>query len=152
MASCISLFYWDSGSAHSLITFHQFQQLNLGGSELKLLPTELSCFAASGQNLEIVGEVKVTLKSQGFSWYWIFLVSKRLQGPPILGVDFISRTDLVLDFGSARCHFRFAPAVYISFISGTGRLSCSQTIPPLRAYLIYRVARYPSVRERSWNS
>jgi len=44
-----------------------------------------------------VGEVKVTLKIQGFSWYWIFLVSKRLQGPRILGVDFISRTNLVLD-------------------------------------------------------
>ena len=27
----------DSGSARSLITFHQFQQLNLGGPELKLL-------------------------------------------------------------------------------------------------------------------
>ena len=44
-------------------------------------------------------------------------------------MDFISRTNLVLDLGSARCHFRFSPAVYISFISGTGRLPCSQTIP-----------------------
>ena len=118
----------DSGSARSLITFHQFQQLNLGGPELKLLPTELSCVTASGQNLEIVGEVKVTVKIHGFSWYWTFLVSKRLQGPPILGVDFISRTNLVLDIGSARCHFRFAPGEYISFIRGTGSSSCSQTI------------------------
>jgi len=53
----------DSGSARSLITFHQFQQLNLGGPELKLLPTELSCVTASGQNLEIVGEEKLTQNS-----------------------------------------------------------------------------------------
>jgi hypothetical protein len=96
----------DTGSARSLISFQQFRQLNLGGPELKLFPTEVGCVSASGQSLEIVGEAKVALKIQGFSWHWTFLVSRRLREPPILGVYFIARTNLVLDLGSARGYFR----------------------------------------------
>jgi hypothetical protein len=99
----------DSGSTRSLISFHDYQQLNQGGPVIELLPTGVSCVAASGHSLVIVGEVKATVKIQGFSWPWVFLVSKRLQGQPILGVDFIAKTKMVLDI-SQKVLFRFRTA------------------------------------------
>jgi hypothetical protein len=82
----------DSGSVRSIISLRHFQQLNFKGPQLKLTPTELYCVSASEQSLEIVSEVKVILKIHGFSWPWVFLVSKCLQGQPILGADFITHT------------------------------------------------------------
>ena len=108
----------DSGSARSLISFDHFQQLSRGDSDLQLVSTGVTCVMASGQSLEIVGQVKVRLKIYGFSWPWVFLVSRRLRGQPILGADFISKTKLILELGSSRCRFVFAPSVCISFIQG----------------------------------
>ena len=68
---------------------------------------------ASGHNLEIMGEVRVTLRINNFSWPWRFLVGKKLKVQPILGMDFISRSNLVLDLGKSSCYFRFAAAVQI---------------------------------------
>jgi hypothetical protein len=63
----------------------------------------------------------------------VFLLSKRLQGQPILGVEFISRNKMVLDIGNSRCYFDFAPEVYITIISVKGHSLCSQTTQlPLR--------------------
>ena len=50
----------------------------------------------------------MTLRINKFSWPWRFLVGKKLKGQPILGVDFISRSNLVLDSGKSSCYFRFA--------------------------------------------
>jgi hypothetical protein len=55
------------------------------------------CVTASGQSLEIVGQVKVVLKIYRFSWSWVFLVSRRLYDQPIFGADFISATKMVLE-------------------------------------------------------
>jgi hypothetical protein len=82
-----------------------------------------------GQNLEIVGQVKVTLKIQGFSWSWVFLVSRRVWGQPILGADFISKTKMVLELGKSKCHFDFTPSACIKFNSGNYYPSCSKTTP-----------------------
>jgi hypothetical protein len=78
--------------------------------------------SASGQSLAIVGQVHVRVKIQGFSWPWMFLVSMKLVGQPILRIDFISKTKMVLDIGEYRCHFGFAPEVTITFKS-RGKLS-----------------------------
>ena len=68
----------DSGSMRSVISFGHFQDMRRGDPKLQLLETKLTCVTASGESLDIVGEVKVTLKIHGFSWNWEFLVSKRL--------------------------------------------------------------------------
>ena len=52
----------NSGSARSLISFDHFQQLSRGDPTLQLGSTWLTCVTASGQSLEIVGQVKVRLK------------------------------------------------------------------------------------------
>jgi hypothetical protein len=85
----------------------------------------MTCVTASGQRLEIVGQVKVVLKIHGFSWSWVFLVSRRIYGQPILGADFISATKMVLELGSSRCYFAFAPLVYIHLNRGSYDLYCS---------------------------
>jgi hypothetical protein len=108
----------DSGSARSLISFDHFQQLTQGDPNLHLESTVVTCVTASGQSLEIVGQVEVRLKICRVSWSWVFLVSRRLRGEPIVGADFISMTKLVPDLGSSRCHFAFVPSVSINFIQG----------------------------------
>jgi hypothetical protein len=42
------------------------------------------------------------------------------------GADFISTTKLVLELGSSRCHFSFAPAVCINFVPGKDGPPCSR--------------------------
>jgi hypothetical protein len=117
----------DSGSACSLISFRDYQQLNRRDPAIELSSTGVSCVAASGHSLAIVGEDKVTVKIQGFSWPWVFLVSKRLQGQPILGTDFIAKTRMVLDISQKRCYFGFAPQAIISLAKQTGPVRCAST-------------------------
>jgi hypothetical protein len=124
----------DSGSARSLLSFRQYEQLNQGGPSIELSSTGVFCVAASGHSLEIVGEVKVTVKIQGFSWPWVFLVSRRLQGQPKLGVDFIAKTKTVLDIGRKQCYFGFAPQVKISLVKQKGPVRCAQTTPLSSAF------------------
>ena len=78
----------------SVISLDHFQSMRRRDPKLQLLQTEVTCVTASGQSLEIVGEVKVPLKIQGFSWTLMFLVSRRLRSQPILGADFISKTKI----------------------------------------------------------
>jgi len=105
----------DSGCMRSVISFGHFQDMRRGDPKLQLLETNVTCVTASGESLDIVGEVKVTIKIHGFSWKWKFLVSKKLRSQTILGVDFISKTKMILDVGSHQCYFAFAPSVRIKF-------------------------------------
>jgi len=118
----------DSGSAKSLISFRHFQQIASAGEHHKLVPTDLSCITASGQSLQVIGEVKLKLNVQGFTWKWPFLVSKKLHGPPILGVDFMVGTNLVLDLAKSRVYFGFAPQKFIKLIQQNGEVSGQQTV------------------------
>jgi hypothetical protein len=93
----------------------------------KLSAVDVRCISASGDNLDILGEALVKLKIHGFSWNWKLLVSRKLCGRPILGMDFISRNKLVLDFGEGKCYFGFAPAVKIPLVMPRRGVGCSQT-------------------------
>jgi len=70
--NCVVLL--DSGSSRSIISYWHFHQLNLGGQDFKLVDTELPCVTASGHILEIMGEVRETLRVNTFSWPCRFLV------------------------------------------------------------------------------
>ena len=97
----------------------QFQSMRWREPKLPLLGTEVACVHASGHSLQIVGGVEVPLKTHGFSWTWVFLVSRRLSSQPILGADFISKTKMVLQLGQQKCYFAFAPSVIIKFSRDT---------------------------------
>jgi hypothetical protein len=95
----------DSRCMRSLISQKHFQDLWRANTKLQLEPTEVNCVTASGQNLEILGEIKFPLKIEGFSWKWSFLVSKKLTGHTILGAHFIRKPRMVLELARAKCHF-----------------------------------------------
>ena len=156
--NCVVLL--DSGSSRSIISERHFQLLNRGGQDFKLFDTELTCMTASGHNLEIMGEVRATLRINKFSWPWRFLVGKKLKGQPILGVDFISRSNLVLDLGKSSCYFRFAAGVQIPFCESAGRSSslynicvdnnspavqCGKISPRQKKEIELIVQKYPDV-------
>jgi hypothetical protein len=96
-------------------------------TKVQLWNTKVNCVTASGQSLEILGEIKVPLKVQGFSWLWTFLASRNLTGHPILGADFITKTRIVLELVNTRCYFDFAPRVRIPFCGGARYSSCAST-------------------------
>jgi hypothetical protein len=64
----------DSGSVSSLILFNNFGQLILVDLNIQVLTIDLYCVTASGQRLEIVGQVKVLFTIHGLWWSWFFLV------------------------------------------------------------------------------
>lgn len=99
----------DSGSTRSLISFGHYQQLKLRNPQIWLVPTDVTCATASGQDLEVMGEFHVTLKIHGFSWRWGLFVSKKLKEVSILVADFIMKTKMVLDLANARIYFSFSP-------------------------------------------
>jgi hypothetical protein len=123
----------DSGSAVSIMSSKHLEQLSRDHIPSQLTATQVKCVSASGQSLDIIGEVQVALKIHGFSWPWRFVISNRLTGHPILGVDFISMTKMVLDIGESRCYFGFAPTVVIPLkrLSNFVGKACSR-LPPLR--------------------
>ena len=117
----------DSGSVRSLIYLELFQKMRRADTNISLMGRDCTCVTASGQSLEIMGQVKVLLKIQGLSWSWGFLLSKILRSQPMFGADFIAKTKLVLELGSGRCYFPSAPSVYINFIKDEAHPPCSQT-------------------------
>jgi hypothetical protein len=56
-----------------------------------------------------MGQVRLPLKINGFSWQWIFLVSRKLEGVPILGIDFIRENKMALDLHQDTFSFGFVP-------------------------------------------
>jgi hypothetical protein len=116
----------DSGSTRSIISDRQLQLLKQRWPKVKTSPSDVTCVTASGENLDILGEVQLIVKIQGFSWNWSFLVSRKLQGVPILGADFLGRTQMILDFSRGRLHFGFAPREYVRFLKDEGRPVCLQ--------------------------
>jgi hypothetical protein len=69
----------DSGSTRSIISQKQFQELRCANTKLQCEQTNVNCVMASGQSLEILGEIQVLPKIQRFSWRYRFLVSKKLR-------------------------------------------------------------------------
>ena len=63
---------------------------------------------------------------------------KELRSLTILGADFIAKTELVLELGSGRCNFTFAPSVYFNFINTTPIHLLSKLIHCLLIYLTCR--------------
>ena len=87
----------DTGSTRSVISHEQFKLMQRANSGLSIMPVVVHCVTASGQSLRILGEVVILVKIEGFTWKFPYLVSQRLWGPPILGMDFMIKTQLVLD-------------------------------------------------------
>jgi hypothetical protein len=116
--------------------------------------------SASGHDLDIVGETSLLVKIGLFTWKWNFLVSKNIQGMPIWGADFMSKTRMILDLAKQRCFFGFFPGEYIPLMKGgpntEGRVNnvlvvgkttfqCGKLEPNEKERLEGLISKYPDV-------
>jgi hypothetical protein len=109
LGNLVLLVLIDSGSTRSLISLVLFKRMQLADPRLCLRPVSLQCFTASGHKLDVLGEVELPVKIQGFSWKFTFLVARHLSGSPIFGVDFMKKTRMVLDVRARHVWFGFTP-------------------------------------------
>lgn len=88
----------DSGSSVSLI---QIGLLACAQGVTKVRPVpKLRLVTASGDELKVQDYVSARVKLDRMEWKHDFLVVERLVAPVILGVDFLQKNGLVLDFAS----------------------------------------------------
>jgi hypothetical protein len=80
--------------------------------------------------MDVLGEVELPVKIQGFSWKFTFLVARHLSGSPIFGVDFMKKTRMVLDVQARHVWFGFAPDRRIELADAVQSklFSCTTTV------------------------
>jgi hypothetical protein len=102
--------------ARSLISYTQQREIQQADPKLRLFSIDVKCVTASGQDLPICGQVWLSVKIHGFFWKFPFLMSRQLCGFPIIGSDFLVKTQLVLDVARFRCHFAVFPRSFIKLV------------------------------------
>lgn len=78
--------------------------------------------AANGQQLDVMGQVKVSCRITQFSWPIKVIIVKGLSVDMVLGCDFFERTGLKLDYGAKAFAFKFAPDQTVPFCKCRTRL------------------------------
>ena len=97
----------DSGAVRSLVSWDFYLTLLQAGQIRDTKESDITCRTASQSPLLIDCIIKVKIKLDGFSWYWNFLVAKNLGLPCIIGADFISSSQLVMDLAARQIYFKF---------------------------------------------
>lgn len=97
----------DSGSARSLLSWKQYQLLLQQNKIKSTESTHIQCLTASREVLPISLIVLCSLKIEGFSWPWKFLVSESLGVDCILGADFITHSRLIINLSKNLGCFAF---------------------------------------------
>lgn len=100
---------FESGSVKSFIRYDHFKEILQRDPGLSCRPNKGICISASRHPLRIVGETKLHVKIQGFSWNFVFLVVRNLACDLILGSDFMTKTGLVLNLQKGGFYFQFDP-------------------------------------------
>ena len=94
----------DTGSAVSVLSKELADLL-----KLKITNVQASCCSVTSQPVKVVGQVKVNVKVENFSWPHLFLVCERLSCPVIVGADFIVSKQLHFSLPESNFWFRFLP-------------------------------------------
>jgi hypothetical protein len=87
----------DTGSQFSCVRLDVLECLKCSDIYCKSLPCDLSCILANGSVCRVKEKVGLHVKLSGVSWDHDFKVLNVAPFPLILGLDFISRTRMVLD-------------------------------------------------------
>lgn len=104
----------DSGAVRSIMSSDLFSRL-APDSVKGVRPVNLECRTASNGCLRITREAQCRVKIAGFSWVFTILVAPQLSFELVLGADFMTHTQLVLDMFGGDLYFKFNPAVRIPF-------------------------------------
>jgi hypothetical protein len=95
----------DTGAVRSFISYDHLVKLQQQDPELRVADSRTEYESASRHHLEIVGEVNLSVKVQGYSCKCPFLVVKDLARGLILGIDFMGKTGLILNILKQEYYF-----------------------------------------------
>lgn len=140
----------DSGASKNFISSDLFNQLQ----GLKLIKkTEKwdgTIIAANDDKMEVLGEVKIRIKIDNYSWNEKFLVIKQNYYQMILGTPFLYKKGFSLDFANKTCHFKFNPGRKIKLCTDeSGKMSSLNQIkigtPDMQTEVTNLISQYPEV-------
>jgi hypothetical protein len=115
----------DTGSQFSCVRSDVLEFLKCSDVYCKSSPCDVSCILANGSVCRVEEKVSLHAKLSGFSWDHDFKVLNVAPFPLILGLglDFISRTRMVLDMDVQEFYFAFALEHRSKFQKGNVQLS-----------------------------
>lgn len=106
----------DTGSSVNIISQDLLNKLKAIYSRVQVKECEIQCRTASKTKMEILGQCVLKVKISKFTWKVLFLVSKTLSYPIILGSEFIHKSGMVVDLLNSQCYFNFKPSVKVGLI------------------------------------
>jgi hypothetical protein len=99
----------DTGAQFSCVRTDVAEFLYLTGEPCEFRSSALSCLLADGRRCLITDAVMLHVKLLSFSWDHEFKILKEGPFPAILGLDFLTRTRMLVDVASRTFQFTFAP-------------------------------------------
>jgi hypothetical protein len=99
----------DTGAQFSCLRSDVTEFLYLTGESCKFKSTSMTGLLADGRRCHINDAVQLHVKLLSFSWDHEFKVLREGPFPAILGMDFLTRTGMVVDAASRTFSFGFAP-------------------------------------------
>lgn len=106
--------YLDTGATCNLISQEIYEKLNKNHLIIESRPSSTQVYAANNTAIEVFKECYVKIKIDNFSWKVKFIVTKMSCVPLILGNQFISKSQLVIDLSQKECYFKFRPCTKIN--------------------------------------
>ena len=92
------LFIVDTGSSYNILPLHLKRSLTLG--DLKTTETGVKLKGVTGTELKVVGKITLDIEVNKLKVGFEFVVVGSKMDYPILGIPFISRNRLVIDYDS----------------------------------------------------
>lgn len=105
----------DSGSSVSLIDYNWYAANKRLAKLPELRAVLEQCRSVSGEQLHLMGQVRCNVRIGRFSWPVELIVCKGLSVQLLLGVDFLTKTGCILDYGRKVLRFEFCPKDQIRF-------------------------------------
>ena len=118
----------DTGAQFSCIRAEVLEFLFSRGEPCKSRRCSVSCTLVDGTHCKVRDAVNLHVKLLGFAWDQEFKILPGGPFPVILGLDFLSRTRMVIDVATCKYSFGFAPEC-------SGTLGCSQGTRESEPYL-----------------
>jgi hypothetical protein len=108
----------DTGAQFSCVRSDVAEFLFHSGEPCSFLTCSVPCLLTDGKVSEVKDAVKLQVKILTYSWQHEFKILPVSPFPAILGLDFLQRTQMVIDVPSRKFNFRFAPDQYGTFVTG----------------------------------
>jgi hypothetical protein len=105
----------DSGSSVSFVRREVLDEIDNLGLPYKLETTGERCQAANGEPCNIMKAVVMTVKLHGFAWKVRFLIFEQCPVPSVLGLYFLGRARLRMNFATGTYSFAFRPEKEFKF-------------------------------------